>query len=91
MRPETLQLKLNKAIDHWLETKDNSYIKLLIKPMERRWKIWAKDEQDFRSGSETYGYGDSESVENNMRYISDRWRCAFRLKWIIDGVNNGII
>lgn len=25
-------------------------------------------------------------IETTMSYISDRWSCAFRLKWLIDGI-----
>jgi len=91
MKLETLRVRLNKAIEIWLTTKNNEEIKKLIKPMEKRWLLWAKEENDYREGEDTYGYSDSESVENHMLYISDRWRCAFRLKWIIDGVNSGHI
>lgn len=40
-----------------------------------------KEEEDYRTGEEVYGYeGDNRS---QFHYISDRWNCAFRLAWII--------
>lgn len=42
MRPETLRNKLNIAIGHWLVTEDSVKIKALIKPMKKRWYLWAK-------------------------------------------------
>lgn len=41
-------------------------------------------QDDTRSGEETYGYKDEESIRSNLAYICDRWRCAFRIKWLID-------
>ena len=43
-----------------------------------------KDEKDFRSGKETYRYETQESIESNLRYISDRWNCMFRIRWLLD-------
>jgi hypothetical protein len=41
-------------------------------------------EDDWRSGEETYGYENQESIMGNLFHISDRWGCAFRLRWMID-------
>lgn len=41
---------------------------------------WAND----RSGEEIYGYENDESIYNNLCYISDRWFCQERLRWMID-------
>ncbi len=43
-----------------------------------------KDYPDNRVGSETYGYKDDESIKGDLSYISDRWNCAFRLRWLLD-------
>ena len=43
-----------------------------------------KDESDYRVGVETYGYDSLESIKNNLVYISDRWNCSFRIKWLLD-------
>ena len=91
MRPEKLQRELYKAIQLWNNGQDSSVFKRLLEPMKRQWAKWAKEEGDYRGGYITYGYSDRESVENNMMYISDRWMCAFRLKWLIDGIENGRI
>lgn len=44
----------------------------------------AEYENDHRSGSETYGYENLEQILGWLNYISDRWRCAFRVRWLID-------
>ena len=46
-------------------------------------------EPDIRTGYETYGYESPQSIHHNVMYISDRFRCAFRIKWILDGVTDG--
>lgn len=44
----------------------------------------AEYENDYRSGNETYGYENMEHILGWLYYISDRWRCAFRVRWLID-------
>ena len=39
---------------------------------------------DTRSGKETYGYKDLESIEGNLDYISDRFGGEFRLQWMLE-------
>ena len=89
MRPTTLRQKLNHAIQIRLKKGDREPLVKLIKPMKKHWLALAKEEEDFRDPVDVYGYSDAESIENNLLYISDRWNCAIRLKWIIDGVENG--
>ena len=90
MRPERFRYELDKAIEYWLKTGSNAKLLPLTREMERVWKRWAKEENDYRSGEETYGY-DEEKIRYDMLYISDRWRCAFRLRWILDGVKSNKI
>ena len=45
------------------------------------WKL------DLRSGYETYGYVNDETIMYNLQYISDRWNCTFRLRWTLDLIN----
>lgn len=51
--------------------------------------LLAKD-PDFRSGFDTYGYiseeggVDKEYIKDQLFYISDRWHCSFRVRWIIN-------
>lgn len=88
MRPERFRYEMDKAFDHWfLEDSAEKFIPLL-REMNRVWVKWSKEENDCRGGDETYGYRNAASVINNMFYISDRWRCAFRLKWLIDGLES---
>lgn len=89
MRPETFRYKMNSAFDHWFEAKSTSQFLPLMREMKRVWLKWAKEEDDARHGEETYGY--EKNITYNMLYISDRWRCAFRLKWLIDGIESNKI
>ena len=91
MRPERFRYEMNKAFDVWFEEKTEAQFLPLLREMKRVWKKWAKEEDDSRTGLETYGYETHKSVMNNMLYISDRWRCAFRLKWLLDGIEQGHI
>ena len=91
MRPEKFRRLVNKAFETWLAKKDNTKFMDVLPEMKRVWFKLGTEEGDFRTGFETYGYDDVEDIDNNMMYISDRWRCAFRLKWLIDGLENGRI
>ena len=44
-------------------------------------------EECFTSGKESYGYDDIESIRGNLSYISGRWRCCFRVRWLIELIN----
>lgn len=48
------------------------------------YKIALASEKDFRTGYETYGYEDMESIMDNICYINSKWNCAFRIRWILD-------
>jgi len=39
---------------------------------------------DNRSGEETYGIKNNSTWNEDLEYISDRWGCAFRVRWMID-------
>lgn len=83
--------KTQRAIYHWLDGGDNGLLMDELPFLKKMWSELSKKENDFRSGAETYGYEDEESIRGNMEYISDRWMAAFRIKWIIDGLEMGKI
>jgi len=77
--------KVTKAI-HSYQHGDKSWLVKLLPELKTHWAKYAKEEGDFRTGEESYGYTD---IKATMNYISDRWTCAFRMKWIIDLVERG--
>lgn len=42
------------------------------------------ESEDTRSGFETYGYTDEEHILERLNYISDKWKSAFRVRWLIN-------
>jgi len=92
MRPEKFTYVVTLAIEHKMKTGSNEkFTKPLLKRMRRQWTKWAMTDDDFRPGILTYAYPSAEDVRMSLFYISDRWQCAFRLKWIIDGIEGGHI
>ena len=87
MRPEKFRNELNKTIEKYLKKRDASIFKPLLKELKRKYNKLNKmdDDPDLRTGEETYGY---EDVWDRMEYISDRWNCSFRIRWLIDGIEN---
>jgi len=85
MRPHKFRRAVDDAILHRLQTGSNAkFTPRLIHRMEREWRRLSALEEDYRKGTETYGYdGD---VRYDLMYISDRWRCSFRLRWLLDGL-----
>jgi uncharacterized protein (DUF2164 family) len=53
------------------------------KKEERKYKL-SPHLPDYRKGDETYGYGSIESIENSLKYISDRFGAEFRLQWLLE-------
>jgi hypothetical protein len=88
MRPEKFEYQVDRAFDSWFATRSFSVSKVLLREMKRVYKKYAKAENDFRSGYDTYAY---ENVDAELFYISDRWKCSFRLRWLIDGIEAGYI
>jgi len=43
-----------------------------------------KGNTDNRSGEETYGVETNTTWNEDLQYISDRWGCLFRVRWLID-------
>lgn len=43
----------------------------------------ALEDEDKRSGEETYGY-EPDDIKGSLEYISDRWKSRFRLRWLLD-------
>lgn len=59
-----------------------------IKHLYVLYKECLLSEKDYRTGKETYGYKDIDDIESTLLYISDRYYCAFRIKWLIDLIEN---
>lgn len=92
MAPEYYKALVNLAIEHRIKTgSSEKFDERLLSEMEDHWRRLVKRWGDRRSGEETYGYKDEENIRGNLGYISDRWNCAFRIRWIIDGVRSGKI
>ena len=41
-------------------------------------------DDDPRTGMETYGFQSVEAIKDNLYYISDRWSSEFRIRWLLD-------
>lgn len=89
MRPEKFRYEMDRAFNKWFDTDTLDEFKPLLREMKRVWPKWAKESNDYREGEDTYMYKTFESIHNNFFYVSDRWQCAFRLKWLIDGFEGG--
>ena len=61
-----------------------SDVKTLREPLGYFYNHFKRSENDSRSGMETYGYSSNDSITNNVLYISDKWQCQFRVRWLID-------
>ena len=48
-------------------------------------KIAAYDDPDERRGWESYGC--DKMWEHHLYHVTDRWRCRFRIQWLIDIVD----
>ena len=90
-----MKLKVRKRILKRLQKKvfdfdhpaDLKKVVLNIKKHERAIRAYRSYcltwDNDRRSGEETYGYSSLGSIESNLEYMCDRWRCSFRLTWLL--------
>ncbi|MCW3782947.1 hypothetical protein [Defluviimonas salinarum] len=89
MQPAKFHRAVDAAIRRRLSMGDNSlFTAALVRRMEREWRRRVRREGDPRTGDETYGYA---HVEDQLSYISDRWCCGIRLRWLLDGLARGAI
>ncbi len=94
MRPEKAYRKISKVL--WndflvcgqLKTLSMYEIIQVLKKIEPELKkIYEKSllrDGDYTSGVESYGYDGEDSIKINLNYISDRWNCSFRIRWLLD-------
>lgn len=54
------------------------------KYLDYLYKLALVNEKDYRSGEESYGYDNADYIKERMSYISSKWNCAFRIRWILD-------
>ena len=87
MKPEQASNIINDIFDEYYNGKVDSVLKLIPKLRKNKEALivmrnkFKKEEQDNRSGADTYGF---KNIEEDLMYISDRWQCQFRTQWIID-------
>lgn len=85
-------VKIRKIFEshYFSPKKDRTFDELLEELQQNKkylmylYKLHCASEKDFRTGEESYGYNTQEYIEERMSYISDRWNCAFRIRWILD-------
>lgn len=76
----------NLSLEH-IKNKLQPFLLWLVKHYEL---VLLKRDPDYRSGFDTYGYiseedsADKEYIKDQLFYISDRWHCSFRVRWIIN-------
>ncbi len=93
MRPTTAINKINNTLGRSSLTSEDSLpdiqkkLKKIEPELKKMYQLMLRDDIDTRTGKETYKYQNIESIRSNLRYISDRWRCSFRIRWILDLIN----
>lgn len=80
--------KITNTINSALEQSDISKLNFIYQDLVHLYEThYLEDDQDFRPASETYGIGDDKKNLANLEYISDRWGCSFRVRWMIELIN----
>jgi hypothetical protein len=83
--------KISKTFDKWYKTEKMKISEIIpelkknLDSLKFLHKQYKKEENDNRSGEETYGF---KTWESDLTYISDRWQCQFRTRWLIDLIEN---
>ena len=79
MRPEKAKYLVQKAIDNCLEYESFSYLQSVKAELAKLLEIAIKDEYPYECDS----YYDDDKSLDTLMYISDRWRCTGRIKWLL--------
>jgi hypothetical protein len=79
MRPEKAAYSVQKAIHKCLRHEDFSYLRSVRLELVKLLKIAIVDEYPHECDS----YYDDDRSINTLMYISDRWRCTGRIKWML--------
>lgn len=92
MRPQKAKMIINTAIKRYFDGDKSAIYKakpailcLYKKNISIERNLYGK--ADERDGESSYGYSSNAIINMNLSYISDRYDCAFRLRWILDGIN----
>jgi len=70
-----------EPIDYKLKNVDS-----ILPELKKLYRISLHVDRDHRNGIETYGY-DPKTIRSDFAYISNKWNCSFRIKWLIDYCN----
>ena len=80
MRPEKAKYLIQSAINKCLRQDTFTHLRFVKPEIVKLLKIAISDEHPYECDSY---YGDNRSIDTLM-YISDRWCCTGRLKWLLD-------
>ena len=79
MRPEKANYLVQKAIDNCLQHGSFSYLQSVKTALAELLERAIKDEYPHECNS----YYDDDRSINTLMYISDRWCCTGRIKWLL--------
>jgi hypothetical protein len=76
----------NKVMENtnWKQVDYYDVLKPYLKGLKKLYNQLIQTTDDTRSGEETYCYTSDSQIRERLEYISDRWYSAFRVKWLID-------
>jgi hypothetical protein len=72
----------------WKQVDYYDVLRPYLKGLKKLYIKLSQSDGDYRNGEETYKYTSDEDIRNQLEYISDRWYSAFRVKWLIDLVED---
>lgn len=85
------KMQIHKVFDKFYDgNSSKKRIKTLIEELRKNkkyleicYKETLLSDKDYRTGDETYGYK-LGNIRGNLSYISDRFFCSFRIRWMLD-------
>ena len=80
MRPQKAKYLIEKAMKLCLKHQSFQFLSLVEKELVKLLKLAVKDEYPHECDSY---YGKDRSF-NTLMYISDRWQCTGRIKWLLE-------
>jgi len=92
MRPQEINRNIDLAFKRVARDGNLSHLQKCKKHLENRLEWFRKSDPELTESDAYYLdiIEDMDSVKAQLRYISDRWNCPGRIKFMLEVINRGL-
>jgi hypothetical protein len=93
MRPQVINRNINLAFKRFFRRDNLIHFQKCKKHLEKRLEWFRKTDPELTEKANAYYLDiieDMDVVKSSLEYISDRWNCAGRIKFMLEVINRGL-